>query len=401
MAAQPMGSQPAGSQPMYARPGQPTTLYSASVEPAAAKASTQPGNYAIPVTDQAKVPQAPSTMPPSGGVRGRQPPMELATAPAKSNKRMKTTGGQKSVSAAKSTAAAKSSTAPKSAANNSASAQDAEADGAGEEGGDNENRRQRNRIAARKSRQRKLDRVQQLMAEKEELEKRHSELEKETEMLQKALGQSGLEGYSKMSDEEAQKLLELRISVIQKIAEAYNTGKMEDVVKFFSRDTVISGPQTPILLRGRQAIQLDYACTTYLYENIHLKFTSIAYDGPRSKHFRASWVFTGTVKNAGYSSSKEFVDIMRRLIGRQITITGVSSYSFSGEAVVYLHRSSNQAELLWQLVEMDKEQGKGEPRVTSVTENPTIQPAGGSNLVPPGAHQTGAPTGNGSGQPNP
>uniref|UniRef100_K3WRV9 BZIP domain-containing protein n=1 Tax=Globisporangium ultimum (strain ATCC 200006 / CBS 805.95 / DAOM BR144) TaxID=431595 RepID=K3WRV9_GLOUD len=223
-------------------------------------------------------------------------------------------------------------------------------------------RRERNRIAARKSRQRKLDRISNLEDEKMRLEQHRDMLVQEIRSLEKrdaaSGGASGAASTSVVSipDKEYAHLQDVRIRIIKAVEDAYNNGNIASTLSFLRDDSIVSGPQnSSVHLRGRDALVLDYLCTTYLFSDIHLHHAKIDSGGPRSQHFRVHWIFTGRVKSAGVSMNKEFLELIESVKGKRVTIEGVSNFSFSGDKIVYVHRTADQAKFLSALVNLSKE----------------------------------------------
>lgn len=217
-------------------------------------------------------------------------------------------------------------------------------------------RRERNRIAARKSRQRKLDRISNLEDEKMRLEQHRDMLVQEIRSLEKR--DSGVTSTTVVSipDKEYAHLQEVRMHIIKAVEQAYNSGNICSTFKYFRDDSIVSGPQnSSVHLRGKDAMVLDYLCTTYLFSDIHLHHAKIDSGGPRSQHFRVHWIFTGRVKSAGVSMNKEFLELIESVKGKRVTIEGVSNFSFSGDKIVYVHRTADQAKFLSALVNLSKE----------------------------------------------
>ncbi|ETW06637.1 hypothetical protein H310_02829 [Aphanomyces invadans] len=215
-------------------------------------------------------------------------------------------------------------------------------------------RRERNRIAARKSRQRKLDKIQHLENEKGRLEGHRNRLINEIRMLESRM--EGSLGTTKkvLTDDEYEALQNERVRVIEDVHAMYNARNIEDSTKYFREDSIVSGPQNSVHLRGKDAIVLDFLCTDSLFENFQLNHTKIDSGGPRSQHFRVYWLFTGTIKATGSCMNKEFQDLFGKVQGKTLTIDGVSNYSFSGDKIVYIHRTADQAKLLSTLVKLSK-----------------------------------------------
>lgn len=215
----------------------------------------------------------------------------------------------------------------------------------------NETRRERNRIAARKSRQRKVHRVQQLEEEKQRLEVRHEQLRMETMHLQRVLQSTMLVGQATLSESDIARLHRTRTQIIANVADAYTTGQLNTVLNHFHEDFVLYGPQSAAQLKGTQAILQDYDVTNYLYSDFQLSYENISRDTPGSKHYRARWKFQGTIKNAGTSTSPEFVQLVSEHIGKRIQFQGVSNISFFDDQIVYMHRSADQSMYLGLLLE--------------------------------------------------
>lgn len=213
-----------------------------------------------------------------------------------------------------------------------------------------ETRRERNRIAARKSRQRKVHRVQQLEDEKVALERKHEALTQETMDLQRVLQETMMVGRPSASEKETQMLHESRTRIIQDIGDAINTGTVHGVLQHFHKDFVLYGPQSSVQLKGQDVLLSDYAVTAYLYDNFSFKYTDITRDILGSKHYRVYWEFSGEIKRAGASSCEEFVRLVDARKGKRITFPGVSNISFSEEKIIYMHRSADQSKYLGLLV---------------------------------------------------
>ncbi|KAF1322691.1 Alcohol dehydrogenase 3, partial [Globisporangium splendens] len=220
-------------------------------------------------------------------------------------------------------------------------------------------RRERNRIAARKSRQRKLDRISNLEDEKMRLEQHRDMLVQEIRSLEKrdaASGGAASTSVVPIPDKEYAHLQGVRMRIIKAVEDAYNSGNIASTLPFFRDDSIVSGPQnSSVHLRGKDALVLDYLCTTYLFSDIHLYHAKIDSGGPRSQHFRVHWIFTGRVKSAGVSMNKEFLELIESVKGKRVTIEGVSNFSFSGDKIVYVHRTADQAKFLSALVSLSKE----------------------------------------------
>ncbi|KAG9401976.1 hypothetical protein AC1031_007677 [Aphanomyces cochlioides] len=215
-------------------------------------------------------------------------------------------------------------------------------------------RRERNRIAARKSRQRKLDKIQHLENEKGRLEGHRNRLVNEIRMLESRMEGSLGSAKKVLSDAEYEALQRNRMRVIEDVHAMYNARNIEESTKYFREDSIVSGPQNSVHLRGKDAIVLDFICTDTLFENFQLNHTKIDCGGPRSQHFRVYWLFTGTIKTTGTCMNQEFQDLFSKVQGKTLTIDGVSNYSFSGDKIVYIHRTADQAKLLSTLVKLSK-----------------------------------------------
>ncbi|KAG7376929.1 hypothetical protein PHYPSEUDO_012539 [Phytophthora pseudosyringae] len=216
-------------------------------------------------------------------------------------------------------------------------------------------RRERNRIAARKSRQRKLDRISNLEDEKMRLEQHRDMLVQEIRSLEKKDSGVASNVVLTITDKEYQQLQNKRLQIIKHVEEAYNSGDILSTVKYFRDDSIVSGPQnSSVHLRGKDALVLDYLCTTYLFGDVRLHHAKVDCGGPRSQHFRVHWALSGTVKSAGVSMNKEFLELIESVKGRRVTIEGVSNFSFSGDKIVYVHRTADQAKFLSALVNLSK-----------------------------------------------
>ncbi|KAG6618849.1 Alcohol dehydrogenase 3 [Phytophthora cinnamomi] len=216
-------------------------------------------------------------------------------------------------------------------------------------------RRERNRIAARKSRQRKLDRISNLEDEKMRLEQHRDMLVQEIRSLEKKDSGVASNVVLTITDKEYQQLQNKRLQIIKHVEEAYNSGDILSTVKFFRDDSIVSGPQnSSVHLRGKDALVLDYLCTTYLFGDVRLHHAKVDCGGPRSQHFRVHWALSGTIKSAGVSMNKEFLELIESVKGRRVTIEGVSNFSFSGDKIVYVHRTADQAKFLSALVNLSK-----------------------------------------------
>ncbi|GMF42440.1 unnamed protein product [Phytophthora fragariaefolia] len=216
-------------------------------------------------------------------------------------------------------------------------------------------RRERNRIAARKSRQRKLDRISNLEDEKMRLEQHRDMLVQEIRSLEKKDSGVASNVVLTITDKEYQQLQNKRLQIIKHVEEAYNSGDILSTVKYFREDSIVSGPQnSSVHLRGKDALVLDYLCTTYLFGDVRLHHAKVDCGGPRSQHFRVHWALSGTIKSAGVSMNKEFLELIESVKGRRVTIEGVSNFSFSGDKIVYVHRTADQAKFLSALVNLSK-----------------------------------------------
>ncbi|ETW06638.1 hypothetical protein, variant [Aphanomyces invadans] len=111
-------------------------------------------------------------------------------------------------------------------------------------------RRERNRIAARKSRQRKLDKIQHLENEKGRLEGHRNRLINEIRMLESRM--EGSLGTTKkvLTDDEYEALQNERVRVIEDVHAMYNARNIEDSTKYFREDSIVSGPQNSVHLRA-------------------------------------------------------------------------------------------------------------------------------------------------------
>ncbi|CAI5711032.1 unnamed protein product [Peronospora destructor] len=216
-------------------------------------------------------------------------------------------------------------------------------------------RRERNRIAARKSRQRKLDRISNLEDEKMRLERHRDMLVQEIRRLEKKESGVASNVVLTITDNEYQQLQHKRLQIIKHVEEAYNSGDILSTVKYFRDDSIVSGPQnSSVHLRGKDALVLDYLCTTYLFGDVRLHHAKVDCGGPRSQHFRVHWALSGTIKSAGVSMNKEFLELIESVKGHRVTIEGVSNFSFSGNNIVYVHRTADQAKFLSALVILSK-----------------------------------------------
>ncbi|KAL8008734.1 putative basic-leucine zipper domain, NTF2-like domain superfamily [Plasmopara halstedii] len=216
-------------------------------------------------------------------------------------------------------------------------------------------RRERNRIAARKSRQRKLDRISNLEDEKMRLEQHRDMLVQEIRSLEKKDSVSASNVVLTITDKEYQQLQNKRLQIIKNVEEAYNSGDILSTVQYFRDDSIVSGPQnSAVHLRGKDALVLDYLCTNYLFGDVRLHHVKVDCGGPRSQHFRVHWALSGTIKSTGVSMNKEFLELIESVKGRRVTIDGVSNFSFSGDKIVYVHRTADQAKFLSALVNLSK-----------------------------------------------
>jgi len=217
-------------------------------------------------------------------------------------------------------------------------------------------RRERNRIAARKSRQRKLDRISNLEEEKMRLEQHRDMLVQEIRSLEKKDSGIASNAVMTITDKEYSTLQNVRIQIIKAVEDAYNSGDIFATMKYLRDDSIVSGPQnSSVHLRGKDALVLDYLCTTYLFRDVQLHHIKVDSGGPRSQHFRVHWVFSGVVKSAGVSMNKEFLELIESVKGKRVKIEGVSNFSFSGDKIVYVHRTADQAKFLSALVNLSKE----------------------------------------------
>ncbi|OQS05576.1 hypothetical protein THRCLA_02320 [Thraustotheca clavata] len=221
-------------------------------------------------------------------------------------------------------------------------------------GNDSKMRRERNRIAARKSRQRKLDKINHLENEKGRLEDHRNKLLNEIRQLESRMEGSVATTKKVLTDAEYEALQLARTRIIEDVHAMYNATMIEETMKYFREDSIVSGPQNSVHLRGKDAIVLDFLCTDCLFENFQINHTRIDCGGPRSQHFRVYWIFTGTIKGTGECMNKEFLELFGNVIGREVSIDGVSNYSFSGDKIVYIHRTADQAKFLSNLVRMSK-----------------------------------------------
>ncbi|KAE9335336.1 hypothetical protein PF008_g13546 [Phytophthora fragariae] len=216
-------------------------------------------------------------------------------------------------------------------------------------------RRERNRIAARKSRQRKLDRISNLEDEKMRLEQHRDMLLQDIRSLEKKDSGVASNVVLTITDKEYQQLQNKRLQIIKHVEEAYSSGDILSTVKYFRDDSIVSGPQnSSVHLRGKDALVLDYLCTTYLFGDVRLHHAKVDCGGSRSQHFRVHWALSGTIKSAGVSMNKEFLELIESVKGRRVTIEGVSNFSFSGDKIVYVHRTADQAKFLSALVNLSK-----------------------------------------------
>ncbi|RLN94205.1 hypothetical protein BBJ28_00024133, partial [Nothophytophthora sp. Chile5] len=205
------------------------------------------------------------------------------------------------------------------------------------------------------SRQRKLDRISNLEDEKMRLEQHRDMLVQEIRSLEKKDAGVAASAVLTITDKEYQQLQTRRLQIIRHVEEAYNSGDILSTVKHFREDSIVSGPQNlSVHLRGKDALVLDYLCTTYLFGNIRLRHAKVDCGGPRSQHFRVHWALSGDVKCPGVSMNKEFLELIESVKGRRVTIEGVSNFSFSGDKIVYVHRTADQAKFLSALVNLSK-----------------------------------------------
>lgn len=213
-------------------------------------------------------------------------------------------------------------------------------------------RRERNRIAARKSRQRKLDRISNLEEEKARLQQQRDRLVKEIQGLETKSAVNPLQrAIFPMSDSDCQQLQLRRSRIIKSLARAYNTGKIWETFGFLREDAILSGTQnSSIELRGSEAIILDYFYCKSLFRHFELNHTNVECDGLRSQHFRAKWTFSGILFGSGVTLNEKFAPLVRSLSGKTLHIEGTTSFSFSCEKIAYIHRSANQPKLLSSLM---------------------------------------------------
>nr|CCA14199.1 conserved hypothetical protein [Albugo laibachii Nc14] len=212
-------------------------------------------------------------------------------------------------------------------------------------------RRERNRIAARKSRQRKLDRISSLEDEKRRLEQRRDMLLQEIRSLKSkdCPNSAGLSVH--ISDYENDRLQSRRLNIIQEVQRAYNGGDILSVIQHFRDDSIICGPQNSSAhLRGKDALVLDYLCSYRLFSDFKVSHTSVDCGGPQSQHIRVHWIFTGKIRDHAYTPNREFFQLIENVKGKSVTIEGVSNYSFSKDKISYIHRSVDQAKFLSELV---------------------------------------------------
>ncbi|CCI40787.1 unnamed protein product [Albugo candida] len=213
-------------------------------------------------------------------------------------------------------------------------------------------RRERNRIAARKSRQRKLDRISNLEDEKRRLEQRRDMLLQEIKSLESKDCPNLASLSTHMSDYDNDRLQARRLEIIQEIGRAYNSGDILSVVKYFRDDSIICGSQNSSAhLCGKDALVLDYLCTYRLFSDFNVGHTSVDFGGPRSQHVRVHWIFTGRLRDYACTFNKEFKQLIENVKGKYVKIEGVSSYSFSNDKIIYIHRSVDQAKFLSELVD--------------------------------------------------
>lgn len=244
---------------------------------------------------------------------------------------------------------------PRDQANTNLSEEDNNSPHSGDEGGGGEltaeNRRERNREAARKCRQRKYVRMQQIQNEKSVLETKHNCLTEETLKLQNDLQRAIHSHALPMNKTQMEELDNRRYTIIREIGRAYHTGDFQQVWEHFGSECVMYGPQSTTRLIGKEALYTDYAITSYLYDIVSFKYNNIQGYPTGTPHFRCQWEFKGRVKACGEITSPEFAILLQSQIGREITFEGVTNISFAGDKIVYLHRSIDQCNFLRVLVE--------------------------------------------------
>ncbi|CAI5715969.1 unnamed protein product [Peronospora destructor] len=117
----------------------------------------------------------------------------------------------------------------------------------------------------------------------------------------------------------------------------------------------VGGPQnSSVHLRGKDALVLNYLCTTYLFGDGRLHHAKVDCGGLRSQHFRVHWALLSTIRSAGVSMNKEFLELSESVKGYRVNIEGVSNFSFSGNKIVYVHRTADQTKFLSALVILSK-----------------------------------------------
>ncbi|CAI5746393.1 unnamed protein product [Peronospora destructor] len=202
---------------------------------------------------------------------------------------------------------------------------------------------------------RKLDRISNLDDEKMHLERHRDMLVQEIRSLEKKESGVASNVVLTITDNEYQQLQNKRLQIIKHVEEAYNSGNILSTVKYFRDDSIVSGSQSSsVHLRGKDALVLDYLCTTYLFGDVRLHHAKVDCGGPRSQHFRVHWALSGTIKSAGVSMNKEFLELIESVKGHRVTIEGVSNFSFSGNKIVYVHRTADQTKFLSALFTLSK-----------------------------------------------
>jgi hypothetical protein len=162
--------------------------------------------------------------------------------------------------------------------------------------------------------------------EKGRLELHREKLLNEIRMLENRMeGGSMMTAKKVFTDAEYEALQLARIRVIEDVHAMYNAQQIEDAMKYFRDDSIVSGPQNSVHLRGKDAIVLDYLCTESIFDPFQITPTRIDPGGPRSQHFRVYWVFTGTIKATGTCMNKEFDDLFTKVMGQSISVDGVSN----------------------------------------------------------------------------
>lgn len=223
-----------------------------------------------------------------------------------------------------------------------------------------EDRRERNRVAARKSRQRKYTRVQQLEDEKKELENKHENLAHQTLQLQESLLEqhpevdatthTKEEGARPMTQEQ---LHDERVHVLKIVEHGFSSGNVESILKHFHPEFVLYGPQSSVHLKGPEGYLTDYAITTHLYNLLKFEYNLIVSDTPGSCHYRCHWTFNGRIRAAGVHNHGQFQSFVESRVGQPIEFSGITNVAFKGLDIVYMHRCMDQTEFLRSLVEHD------------------------------------------------